>query len=217
MSLTAETPGNNQPDSPRRRYSACIGCRDPHHVARWVGAMNAARASRSDIRCAALTSTGQPCKRTRMRGSDKCHNHLLGAERDAVDAKREPRVRRALHHGRHRLKPAKHQSALGSIARRALRRAWRFDPMIQGSTLHLDDASEQRVAEWLQVHHRIDIDTDGTLTARFVDKARWSGLLVLSGAITPAAAAHRLHVARKEMDRWRAQTNPAPSAEPIPE
>ena len=52
-------------------------------VPQWHAALMAGRAAAP--RCTATTRAGEPCRRERMKGSDKCPSHLHGAARDTVN------------------------------------------------------------------------------------------------------------------------------------
>lgn len=194
----------HRPTRQSRRRHPCIGSRDPAHVLRWTSAMTTARTSRPDLRCTSISKTTRlPCTQPRMIGSDRCRHHLLGAARDAVDTRREARVRRAEHHGHHRLKPHVVENALNAIARRRLRRAWVLDPNLPGSTLELTDHDERTVRAWLLLQ-RIDLD-DPHWTNQAIDKLRWSAALRLANRIDQPTVERRFAAITREVLRWRSR------------
>jgi hypothetical protein len=176
------------------RLGTYLGRRDQEHLSRWHAALMAGR--RAAPKCDALTREGKPCRRDRLYGANLCSHHLRGRERDALDAKRLERAQRIAAEGR----PIERERALKTvrnIQRRALHRAWLNHPEIEGSTLELSIAEDQRMRSFLRGELGLDIErpdpvSGQPLTPRATDRARWAAYLCLSDRCTREAARPRV-------------------------
>ena len=72
------------------------------------------------------------------------------------------------------------------MERRRLRRAWRHNPLIEGSTIAFEPHIERQVRAYLRSEHGLDIDgvVNGTgwmLTPRALDRCLWAGYFGITG------------------------------------
>ena len=189
-----------------------LGRRDAEHVSRWLNAMWAGR--RAALRCEGVTRAGAPCQGQRLYGSRFCIHHTRGEERDRVDQVRLARACKAAARANNAVDRAKAVKTIRNIQRRMLHRAWLNAPEIEGSTLELSPAEDERVLACLRDQHNLDIDrsdpvTGQPLTARPVDRARWAGYLRLKDRIEPEAARRRIVVLlRDERRYWARRAGP---------
>ncbi len=174
---------SNLPTAPIFRPDA----ESPQHIKRWMEAMQAARADNS--RAAPTSSrTASNVAIVPLVGADLCHRHLGGEAREAYDLQREPEliliangIRRKGEVGR-----ARALAQLACMTRRRLRRAWKRDPTIEGSTVTFEPHVERQVAAYLLKEHDLDIDdvvaeTGWTLTPRARDRCLWAGYFGFTG------------------------------------
>lgn len=175
-------------------------------VPAWLEAMRAGKAAAP--KCGAELRSGGKCRAVRMRGGDRCHLHLHGQQRDAIDAQRAIRAAKALRSTNSRNR-ANGERALAVIARRQLHRRWKVYPLEAGSTLELTNDDEARVRSWLRNTHSIDLEhhplhaNGHPITARAIDRLRWAATLFLSGRMDAERAARRVFVAmRDDLKFW---------------
>lgn len=201
-----------------------LGCRDPGHLSRWQAALAAGKSRLP--RCTGTTKLGRKCRHHVMVGSNRCHWHLHGVERDAFDQVRIVRLQRLSRlsdigeRGRQ-----KARNALAHIERRRLHRAWKHDPTIPGVTLVLNPHQEKRVVELLLGEFGIDIEKVLPQTSRLptpccVDRLRWAAVLLIQGKTTLEKAKRRVWQAIAEdthffdkIDAFTAVDTPLLSAE----
>lgn len=159
-------------------------------------------------RCGAKCKKGGTCQHVRMRGSDRCHTHLQGPQRDILDAQRAERAEKMARSTNVKLR-AQGEATLRAIAKRKLHRAWQADPTIPGSTLTLPERDEAAVRRWLLEEHCIDLDNtkheEGfPLSYRAIDRLRWAAALCLTKRSPPENAARRVEQAlRVDLAWWR--------------
>jgi hypothetical protein len=129
--------------------------RDAAHIGRWLTAMAAGRAKRQCI--AIARSTGERCQRHRLKFTDKCTIHCIGAERIAVDEKRLKWLERRRLKNFNAAQKAKIDASIARIGRRRLRWACgSMDPTLSGSTIELVPRDLQRVQDWLRTRAGVD-------------------------------------------------------------
>ena len=194
-----------------------LGRRDPEHLNRWLLAQWEGR--RKAPKCGALTRAGEPCRRDRLRGADRCGHHIHGAERDKVDALRRQRLIRQLDGTRCVGLQRRLRRQLANIDRRNLHRLWKHDPLIEGSTLIVSSCEEDRLRAFLRDELNLNIDladqvTGHFLTARSLDRSRWAAYLALAERCSHEAARRRvvglLCAERKYWARRDAEGEPGP-------
>ena len=132
-----------------------------------------------------------------MRGSDRCHRHLKGPRRTAVDRARKPRLMYAAFSGAGGEKARQRAlQALARIERRELHMAWAIDPPIPGATTVLSRADERRVLRWLQNRFGLDLDAVQPHGRPFTPWARDLIVLGIRGVFAEAKVARRIGVAK---------------------
>jgi hypothetical protein len=180
-------------------------------VPQWLAALAAGQERAR--KCGHIKKTGEPCRKTVMRGATKCASHLQGDERLAATLTQEKRALRLVNssNARHR---AKATATLRAIERRRLQLHWRQqNPDAHGTTLILPPVDERRLRQHLQRVHNLDIDNyvhetlepQRGLSARAIDRIRYAGVLELSNRITPQAAGNRVRAAIRDDVRWFAK------------
>ena len=172
-----------------------LGRRDPEHLNRWLSAQWEGR--RKAPKCGALTRAGEPCRRDRLRGADRCGHHVHGAERDRIDALRRQRLIRQLDGTGCVGLQTRLRRQLRNIDRRGLHRLWARDPTAPGCTLILSFREEDRVRSFLRDELNLNIDLADHVTGRFLtpracDRARWAAYLCLAERCSLEAARRRV-------------------------
>jgi hypothetical protein len=181
--------------------------KEPEHIARWLGAMASGRAKRQCVAMARLT--GERCRRHSLKFSDKCPIRCVGAERIAIDEKRQLLQRRRQKNFSADQK-ARIDASIARIGRPRLRWVWRtMDPTVPGSTIDLEPRDLERVYSWLRLKAGVDPDA---LTLRALDRCIWAAALSLARRSTEATALKSVRIALKDEDRWRARALPENSA-----
>ena len=163
------------------------GCTDPHHIRRWVEAMTAGRMAKYP-KCEHIRKNGVRCRLVPLPGARLCHRHLGGGAREDYDRKREPELILIANGVRNRGEVGREcaNAQLDCMMRRRLRRAWKSDPLIEGSTIAFEPHSERQVRAYLLKEHGLDIDgvvkgTGWMLTPRAVDRCLWAGYFGITG------------------------------------
>ena len=185
-----------------------LGSQSPAHLDRWRAALMAGQ--RAAAKCEATTRTGAQCRFHVIPGTRRCTHHLVGAERDAYDRNRIPKLQRMIDRNvGGRITIARARKSLANIARRQLHRLWKIAPDAPGSTLGLPPRDEQRVRNWLR-NHGIDLDAPAQyLTPRCIDRVRWAAFMKLRGGMPNEAARRRLVLALRDDTRWQQKQSPA--------
>jgi hypothetical protein len=185
-----------------------LGARDAAHLARWRVALAAGLAKQQCV--ATSRRSGQPCRGTPLKYSDKCRCHCLGAERIEVDARRLPWLQRQLRRTGNADARTNIELRIARIERRRLRWAWRRNPFVPGKTIDLAPRDEERVRAWLRETTRVD-DPDA-LSPRCYDRLSWAAALCLSMRTTAGTAVRSVRTALRDEGRWLARTATSPRA-----
>jgi hypothetical protein len=143
-----------------------LASRDPAHIAGWRVALAAGLAKQQCV--ATARRSGQPCRGTPLKYSDKCRCHCLGAERIAVDTRRLPWFQHQLRRTGNLDRRANIEARIARIERRWLRWTWRRNPWVPGRTIDLAPHDQERVRAWLREAAKVD-DPDA-LSARCYDR-----------------------------------------------
>jgi hypothetical protein len=184
------------------RLGPHFGCRDREHLDRWFAALIAGRQARQ---CPAVArSTGRPCRAPPRRHANHCPAHCSWRERAEADRKRLPELEGLLKRRLHPTPRGKVEAACNAIRRRALRRQWRRDPTIPGSTLALAPRDEARVRDFLL--GAAGVRLGDLATARAIDRCRWAAALAVSKRCTEATAMREIGRALDDERRWLQET-----------
>ena len=139
-------------------------------------------------KCAHIRKNGEGCRNVPLRGADLCHRHLGGEAREAYDRKRELELRLIANGVRNKGEYGRDRAhaQLDCMMRRRLRRAWKSNPLIEGSTIAFEPHIERQVRAYLLKEHGLDIDgiVEGTgwmLTPRARDRCLWAGYFGITG------------------------------------
>jgi hypothetical protein len=154
-----------------------------------------------------------------MRSSDRCHRHLKGPGRTAVDKARKPRLMYAAFSGAGGEKARQRAlQALARVERRELHMAWAIDPTISCATTVLTQSDERRVVVWLQNRFGLDLDAVQPHGRPFTQWARdlivRGAVLGIRGVFTEAKVARRIGIARSRDAKLWAKID-AGDADPV--
>ncbi len=156
------------------------------------------RAGRRKHLCTKVLHGGRRCGHVAMRFAKTCRFHTRGKERDRVDDLREQDILSRIGRGANPILPATANRALELIRSRRIRRAWKHDRTLPGSTLTLSAQDERRISKWLA---SLGFDLNVPFrTPAGRDSLLWIGVKGLSGKLTPANAA-QYATAQDRMDR----------------
>ena len=133
-------------------------------------------------KCEHIRKNGVRCRLVPLPGARLCHRHLGGGAREDYDRKREPELILIANGVRNRGEVGREcaYAQLACMMRRRLRRAWRHNPLIEGSTIAFEPWVERQVHAYLRKEHGLDIDgvvkgTGWMLTPRARDRCLWAG------------------------------------------